>query len=287
MEKIIGLSFERFKKSFLRYFLVYVLSILGTIGVALGTVIIGGILFLIFMALGRPVIPGIIVGTVAAIALFIGLLYISAWIQLAQVLSVVGTDIKEVFDCFKKAKPMVWSFLGFGILSALFFFGLFYTNILLFIPMIVWMIWGSFSAFAFIDGKRGGLTPLWYSRAKVQGHFWKVFLYILVAYAALFVLSSLTVKIDESLAVVNGIVWFLASPFLLAYFYEIYHSLPKPTEVKRPTGWVILSIIGWVLGVALMVFGIISLVSSGSKTWKKSWPTVYRNGVQSVTGATL
>jgi MFS family permease len=257
MEKIISLSFNRFKSNFLRYLLVYALSLLSFLAATIALVLTGGLLFLVYNLLGKPLAVGIILGVFYVIGAFFGLIYLGTWVKLSQVFALVkNKEAGEVAECFKNSRSLVFPFIIFGVLNSLFMIGLFYTNILFFIPFIIWAIWGAFSLFSFLDGHRTGLGPLWHSRSKIDMHFGKVLLYFLVFYAVIFVIMGLVAKLGEQLSFVNGIFTFLISPLSICYSYELYLSLPEPAQVSKPKAWLLISLVGWILLVVAIIFSV-------------------------------
>lgn len=259
MEKLFKQAIGRFKTKFLRYFLTYVLGVGISILTVLALLLVAGLFAVIVLLTGKsPIVIGIL-ATIFVLGAILALMYISSWTLLAKLTAIADQKTNDVLDCFRQTRGNVLGFVGFAVLSGLFFLGMAYTNILLFIPALVWSIWGAFAQFAFLEGKRGGLKPLWYSKAKVKGHFGKVFLYLAVIYVSAYIVSFLSIQINEKMVYVNSLLWFLFTPFVLAYLYEIYKSLPEPKEVKAPTGWIVASVIGWVAMTALIVLGISKL----------------------------
>jgi len=268
MEQLIKKGFNRFKKTFLSYFLTYILGVLFVLAFMAVALLAIALLGLLFVVLGKSTLVAVIGGVILGLGFIFGLIYIASWIQLSQTFAIVKTDIKSAVNCYKQSRELVLPFIGFGVLSSFFMIGLFYTTILLFIPLILWAIWGMFAVFAFIDGKRGGLMPLWYSKAKTTGYFWKILLYVTVIYFAFGLISYLTMQINPKYGFFNGLLWFLTTPFLMSYVYELYLSLPEPKEVKQSTGWIMVSVIGWIISVAILGF-IISTSFSNMPKWLK------------------
>lgn len=252
MEKLIKLSLARLKKTLLRYFLVYVLGVLATLAMFLVLGLVAGLFYGLFLLLGKNLILGAILIIVYVLIAIISAIYLSSWLSLAQISTITSDEVKDLTDSFKKTRGLVWPYVGFFMLSCLFGLGIFYLNILLFIPLFLWSIWGAFSIFAFLDNHRGGLTPLWYSKAKIKGHFWKVFLYYAVLYFALIILSSLVMQVDSQYSFVNSLLWFLFMPFMIGFSYELYRSLPEPETVTKPKIWIGLAILGWLLYIVLL-----------------------------------
>jgi len=220
-----------------------------------------GVFFLLYLILAKQLAVAIILGSVFGVGTFALLIYLATWFQLSQVLAITRPELKEVYDCFKESRQLILPFIGFSVLHALFLMGFFLSNIFFFLPYIIWSVWGAFSVFAFLDGKRGGLKPLWYSKARVAGNFFKVLLFIAIAYAALFLLTSIFTQINKDLSVLNTLIWFVATPFLMSYSFEIYRSLPEPKTAKPSTTGIAFSVIGWILNVLLITLAF----SSGFK----------------------
>jgi len=263
MENIIKKAFKRFTTNLLRYFLTYVISfgiaILGL--VALG--ILAGVGIGVYYATGQSNVVGTVLGGVGLLGLAAIIAYLGSWSTLATTFAMVKDDLKDATDAFRQSKPLVMPFLVYGLLSTLFVCGLFYTSILLFIPIILWSIWGAFAVFAFIEGKKGGLMPLWYSKAKVTGNFWKVFGYLVLLNLSILFLSYLFTAVGKNGGSgLSALLWFLAAPFGLSFSYELYKSLPEPTEVKKSTGWIVVSVIGWVF----IVISAVAMMATLPKT---------------------
>jgi hypothetical protein len=270
MEKIIQAAFARFKKSFLRYFLVYVLGILGFSLSVLAILATAGVSFLLYLLLGKSLVAAIILGVFFGLSTLALIIYLSTWFQLSQVMAITKPELKDVYDCFRQSQNLVLPFLGFSILHSLFLMGFFLSNILVFLPFLIWSVWGIFAVYAFLDGKRGGLKPLWFSKARVSGHFFKVLLYFAVVYAALFLTSSLFVQINENLSFLNALIWFVATPLIMSYSYEIYLSLPEPKEAKPSTIGIIFSVIGWGLNLLVIALVLASGVNNLQKLMKNN-----------------
>ncbi len=253
MEKLFKLAWKRFKERFLRYYLVSLLGWGILLVSILGMVMLGGVFYVLFLLLGKSLIIGgsLVMVWVISFLLLIG--YIDGWVKLANVSAIRDGGANSVMGCFGETKGIIIGFLVFEILQALFLTGIFYTNILLLIPAILWSVWGAFSIFAYVEGKRGGLTPLWYSRARVKKSFMRVFISLVVLFLAILMVYFILFRISGKMAFLNGAISFLLGPFITAYVYELYKSLPEADEYKVPSVWVILSIIGWIIIVLVFV----------------------------------
>lgn len=271
MEKIISLAFNRFKQTALRFFLIYIFGILGFLGLTILFGLVATLGFFVFF-LTKQYLIGSIIGVIFLVLVIFAYILLATWVQLAQFYTVMNPSSLKTIDSFKKTKNLIFSYVSFVFLNALFFLGIFYTNVLLFIPFILWTIWGSFVLYAFLEGHRGKLTPLWYSRAKITGRFLKVLSYILVIYVTYGLISVFFIQLDNKVYInFINVLGFLAGPFIASYFYELYLSLPEPTEVKPSFIWIALSIIGWVLFIAVAFAGIKILPNTLPKNWQKTY----------------
>lgn len=253
MEKIIVAAANRFKKRWLRYFLLYLLGILASIALTILLACSGALIFGIYYLLGQNIIVAVILGIGLILAALFAFIYIGTLFNLAQNLALVGENNQEMSLALKTAQPLALPFLVFNALSSLFMLGLLYTGVLLFIPLLLWAIWSSFSLFAFLDNHRGGLKPLWYSRSKVQGHLGKVFLYQSILFIAILLITVLVAQFDSQYQFVNTLVYLFFTPFNICFSYELYRSLPEPTETKTPKVWLALSVLGYVLLILILV----------------------------------
>ena len=254
MEKIINLALNRFKKHWLSYFLIYLLSILAAAALVVLIILAAGLTFGLYWLLGQNTIVAVVLATLFIITSLTAFSYLGSLFNLAKTLVLVEKDHQEINAVLKTAKPLAWPFLVFNVLFNLFIFGLLYTGVFLFIPLILWMVWSSFRVFAFLDNHRGGLKPLWYSRAKVSQNFWKVFLYSLVLFVALMVIMVCLGQLNQEYQFVNTLAVFLFTPFAISFSYELYHSLPEPTELKPAKIWIGLSVVGYLIMAAIFFF---------------------------------
>lgn len=268
MEQLFLKAWGRFKNKFLRYFLITAISLGVYLLLTVLSLLLAGLFFAIFWFSGKSLflIPLLVVPYLAIVVT--GWLYMGSWMELTKIMAVTADDIKDLADTFAKTKPLVWQFLGYGVLSGLFFIGLLYTNFLLFIPAIMWYFWGLFASFSFLEGKRGKLAPLWYSKAVVNQSFGKVFFYVAVLTLASMMLTGAFTYIDDRLAALNTVLWFVSSLFLLSFNYELYRSLPKPKEYRSSRGWLILSVIGWLL-IPFMVITLFGNNQLNLQNWQK------------------
>ena len=94
-----------------------------------------------------------------------------------------------------------------------------------------------------------------------KGHFWGILGRLLLVYVAVYVVMivlSLGAANYRALNLVTFVISLLVGPFVISYMYEIYRNMPKVEEAKASTGWIIASVLGWVL----LVVGIFSSINS-------------------------
>ena len=276
MEKIISQSFTRFKQTALRFFLAYIFGILGFIALTIILAIIAGLGLVIFITT-KQYILGVITGVIFFLLALFFYSYLTTWVGLTQQYIIMNPTSLKTVDSYKKTKKLVFSYIIFNIVNSIFLLGILYTNVLFLIPFILWGVWGSFSIYAFLEGHRGGLAPLWYSRSKVIKHFFKVLLYTLVIYVALFLLARLNFQINQKTNYVN-ILLLLTSPFIASYFYELYLSLPEPKEVIPSKFWLIVSLVGWVLYILIGFSGTTTFLQK----FPKNIPNQYRKELKQI-----
>ena len=261
LEHLFRAAFERTKSRFLSYVLSWLLFYAIGIGAMLAILLIVGLHFLIYAVTKSPVVTGT-VAFISSIAALIGLMYLGAWGTLATTLTLVSEKAISVTDAMKEVRPIIWRYLGFSLLMSLFILGIMSISIFtLFILLFVWMVWGAFSLFIFLEDKKPGLQALWKSKAMTKGHFWGILGRLLLVYVAVYVVMivlSLGAANYRALNLVTFVISLLVGPFVISYMYEIYRNLPKVEEAKASTGWIIASVLGWVL----LVVGIFSSINS-------------------------
>lgn len=259
MEKIITKAWSRFKKNWLKYFLVYILSLLVSVASLVLVVLSIGLAIGAYFLFGQNLAIGLGLGIgLFLVSIFI-LIYFSSLFTLAQNLALIKKNTQNISTIIKTVRPLTLSFVVFNLLSGLFMLGIFYTNILLFVPFILWSVWGLFSTFAFLDGHRGGLAPLWYSRSKVQGNFGKVFSYVLMMVAVFLLIAFFFTQLDSRYQFMNLLSFLFFIPFGICLTYELYLSLPEPTKVKTSIIWIVLSVFGYALIIGAILISIQNL----------------------------
>lgn len=252
IETLFRAAFERTKDRFWSYILTLLLSIgmvlLAVLVIGIGAAINAGII-----GVTQNAAVSITVATISFVAALAGIFYISAWGTLATAYVIIAKEKMGAMEVYKQVQPLVWRYVGFSLLTSLFFIGLVPISIpTLFILLLVWGIWGCLSIFTFLDKKEKGLMPLWESKALVSKRFWGILVRVGVMYILFWIVSVLlTVAAEEYriLSVLNFVFSILIGPFAISYLYEIYKNLSAThTEKAAPAKiWIVISIIGWVL----------------------------------------
>lgn len=261
IENLLRAAFARTKERFLSYLLSLGLS------AAIGC---GGILAL--LVLGVPVALLVSVTKFSAVAIFICVLlaisglialsYLGAWTSLTVVQTLIRDEKNGLIETFREVRPYVWGFVWYHALSCLFFLGLLPWGLLtLFIVPILWAIWGSFGAFVYLQKRKSGLENLWVSKALVSQRFWGIVGREALVLLTIMVIGAL-VSSQPVLATIWGLAQIFTTPFLICFSFEMYRLLPEPPpeKTKTPSGWVVVSALGWVLAIGLIIL-LVSLPS--------------------------
>jgi hypothetical protein len=260
MEILTKKAWSRFKEKFLKYFFTFIISVGIVILAVFGLLLLGVVFFLVYILLDKNPTAGTILAAAYGLLSIATLIYVSSWTNLAKIAAVTDFKAEGAMSVIKQTRKITVGFVIYSILSGLFFFGLFYTNILLFIPLILWSTWRTFEIFAYLEGKQKLLSPLWYSKAKVDTKFWQVFGTLVVLYLALFIVSFSLTALDERMSIFNILMWFFATPFIIAFKYELYKKLPEPKDVKPPKTWLAISALGFAIVIVVTVFSINGVV---------------------------
>lgn len=263
IDSLIQNSWTRYKTYVVKGILTNLLSIGLTILGFIGLMIPGAILFGLGTVTKNPIFY-VLLGIYGIFGLFL-VLYFFSWIGLAYLRIMTQSDPKVgIWQNFVDSRKLVFQYLVFGALSGLFFFGLWYTFILI-VPFILWSIWSSFSSMTFLYEDQGGLKPLWNSKRLLKGRMLAVLGRFLLIWALSIGLTAL-LSMVRALRPFSFIVQIaLVSPFTVGYSFEIYKALKEKnasdqTEVKAGA-WFYLSIIGWVLVVLLGFLSIFKTVN--------------------------
>ncbi len=274
-------AWERFTSRFVKAFLTQLLSF-GLIMLAtLGAFLIIGLLVLIAILIHNPVLYLILAP--AGIVVFLFYIYMASWVSLSYIRILIRDDPQVgIWQNMTDIRPRVMAYFILTLLMVLFVLGFSY---LLFIPAIVWSIWGVFTLFIFLEDGGRGLLPLWKSRQLVKGYFWAV-----VGRLLLFGIASWALVVIFSLNRYTSVISFVLSlvviqPLQIAFNYQIYLVLKKINPIKdKPTGgmWPYLSILGWILSIILIIVTsslLVNAIINLSKNLKQTPSLVKPNSV--------
>ncbi|MFS8158977.1 MAG: hypothetical protein ACMG6E_01965 [Candidatus Roizmanbacteria bacterium] len=186
------------------------------------------------------------------------LAYVMTWFQLVMVDVIINKANHGVKASFASMKHHVIDFFKYNILATIFMIGLFPFGIFTFFAiMILWLFWSSFSAFIFLEQKKRGLEVLWASKVMISQKFWEIALRFVAVTGIIWMISYiLSSSNNAGLHLILFIFDILIAPFMLSYSYEIYKQLDEPKKISEPKLWVGLSVIGWILILAIGLYGI-------------------------------
>jgi len=121
---------------------------------------------------------------------------------------------------------------------------------------VLWLFWSIFIVFAYLEKGKRGMDAIWYSRALTNQRFWPIAGRTVVVLLLLVVVQIvLGMGHNSVLKVLSWFVSMVSSPFILSYYYEMYKNLNQDVKGEKSTGWIIASVIGWIV----IVIGIVSL----------------------------
>lgn len=271
IENLFSKAFSRFKERFLSYLIVNALSWgLGIILVLAGLLMAGVVALVWFVA--KAVIVAAVLGTIAAVVFIVGLIYISAWIQLATVDVLISSKKLPPFDVYKKVKPLIGGYIYFMVVLGLFMLGLLpFTLVSLFIIGILWSLWSIFSVFVYLEKRKKGLENLWASREMVNQKFWPILGVILLVIVLMTLVSIVLVSAKTGFAI-SLVSQLVLTPFIMSLYYELYLTLKTPAKVSKAPVWMALSVIGYVITVLVLVVSVQALGKLGSDFMKKNNP---------------
>lgn len=260
VESLIGVAFKRTKERFLSYFLALVLSFLvcGAIFLVVGlTALILGVVFAVTKSILLLVILALPLGLLAFFASF----YVGVLVQLTLVEVLIQKERIGVMETFGRMRPYVWGYYFYSLFSAIFLFGLLPLGFLsLGIVLFLWSFWNSFGLFVYLEKRKKYLANLWYSRTLINQRFWGIIGRLVLIYAAYYFVIILLFSTQSSLIIgLAGIISWFVGLFITSYTYEMYTLLPEPqTEPKRPTVWIFLSVLGWIVMIVLLILAILA-----------------------------
>lgn len=270
IEGLISWAFNRTKDRFVSYFLALILSFLISLALVVAFLVVGGLTLFLVSLTRQP----LLIGSFAFLLLLLFLLamyYLSSLCTLLTTQVIIQDQKVGVMESLKGVWPAIWGYVWLLFLISLFLMGLLPFGFLtLGVVLILWSFWSSFSVFIFLEKRKGGLYSLWLSKSLIDQRFWGVAGRLLLLNASVIFISLILAASKNSFLEIVSFAWgLLAAPFILSFSYEIYRLLPSPEVVKRPTGWVISSIVGWLL-LFLLVVGLISSVGKLLKDFSPS-----------------
>lgn len=258
IEVLVKQAFARTKERFLSYFLIGVLTYVVFIVLMLAGVL-GGVVVGVLVA-AKVLVVAVVLGMLLGVAFFLLMFYIGSWMSLGAVNIIISKEKMGISASLRYVKPMVWGYIWLNAVVLLFTLGLLpFGLITFFIIPLLWSVWGMFTGFVYLEYQKKGLANLWMSKALVGQKFWGI-----LGRAVLIIVSIWLIQIAlvyggraAGMSGVSGIVSFLVSlftgPFVISFLYEMYANTDKNVAVKSPVGWVVVSVIGYVLIVAFTV----------------------------------
>ncbi|MFA9289278.1 MAG: hypothetical protein ACEQSA_05370, partial [Weeksellaceae bacterium] len=253
-------AFTRTKDRILPYFWTMIISIVMQVALIIGLGLLAGLNALIWMMTQSVPVTGITAFISVLVAIVVGT-YVNAWTSLAIIYSLISPHKLKPGEIFTAMKPLIVRYYWVMGLVGLFFIGLLpFGLITLFIVILVWVIWGAFTVYTVIEYKDQHLGSLWRSKAIVSTRFWAVLLRLIIIYGGFYLIMMVLGMSQESTnsPVVGAIVFILSilsGPFLMSYSYETYRNLEHPETYGKNTVWKALSIIGLILVMAGITFG--------------------------------
>lgn len=224
----------------------------------------GGVLLAHF---SQGVTGFVLLGVLLFLLLF-ALAVLLIWSQTAVVALVVDADL-GIIEAFQRGWkyfwPMTWvlTFLG-GIVLTGFLFGI--------LPGFLFLAWFSFSVFILLEEDRRGLDSLLASREYVRGYG----LNILGKLSVIWIGSLLAALIPF----LGQIISILLAPFFLLFMLHMYHELKEikgTVKIQTTAGgrifWWVLTIIGLVLPIAGLLWGVYLLLGGGPHPAMAPWNT--------------
>lgn len=254
IESLIRSAWKRTLDRFVSYFLAIALSVVIFIAVFLVCGLAAAALIGLSAAISLPQFPFLIVILVSLVG-YLVLLYVGSLSNLLVIEVIIREDKAGVMETLAKVRPLVWDYVWLSFLMSLFLGGLFIWGVLsLFIIFILWSVWGSFMTFVFLEKRKKGLTNLWLSKAMVAQKFWGIVGRLLLVNVAAFIISSILASSKNSVLELGSVlVSLIIQPFLISFSYEMYRIIPDHDTYKSPKGWIVMSVLGWVLGVLAIV----------------------------------
>jgi hypothetical protein len=254
IENLIKSAMSRTKDRFLSFILGLVLCLFMLIAGLVIPGVIGAILIGISYLAKNWALMGFFI-TVLVIVIILVESYIGIWGNLALTKIMTQESKTDLTGAFKKVRPLIWGFFGVKAMAALFIYGLLPFIVLSFgIVGILWWAWMSFIQFAYLEEQRKGLHTVWYSRDLFNQKFWPILGRILLVNSSLLLFQIILNSVDNNVfKLLTGIFYFITTPFIISYNYEIYRNLDHSAEGKKSTPWIVASIVGWIIMIAVLI----------------------------------
>ena len=265
----------RVKKRFVHYIVAVVVS-----GLILAAFTL--ILLCIGLLLGYPLYQAqnwgmltVLVGGILVIAL-VAFGYLTAWIGLGLTKIIMQENPKvDIARSFKSVQPFIHDFFTIQFFMGLFIFGLIPFIVLSFgVVGIIWSVYINFLLFVYLDKKKRGMDNLWLCKAMISPHLWAIAGRIFLLSMIIGIITSIFTAMDSIvLKIVGYAISLLAAPFSLSYHYEIYKNLNEPKTFKRPTDWIIASILGFGLSLVVVIALIFVFIQNGPNSFTQDSQT--------------
>ena len=216
-----------------------------------------------------------VVAALAAIILpvvaLVSALYRNLVGSIASVKSIID-DIKNRKTSINESKKLLTPFIHFITIQSLINIGfLIYIPITLLFAALTMSVWTQFAVFAFIKDEKRGTASIWKGFQMYKENFWYVTGRIFLLQIATIIVSNIGTIIStvmgheqgmKALETIGGlqlltfILSFLLNVYSVAYTYELYKRLKQPETVRVPKIWLAFSILGWLIGLGLIGWGV-------------------------------
>jgi hypothetical protein len=261
-----------------------IIPALASIAFLIIAIIFGGLLAAIAAITNGAYAPiAIVLGVIFGIFAIIALLYLAFWGQIALLYNVGSDETVGAIESYKRTRGKIWDYAWIAFLVGV---STLCGYVLFIVPGIIFSIFFSFAAFAFLFENEKGMNALLKSREYVRGKWWGV-LFRLWAMAGLFVLLSWVFSlfsqgfqaakapgaIQTVIAFIEQITMFILAPLQTVFVYKTFTNLKtvKRDMVFTPSrrtekSIIITGILGGIVLIAAIVLsavGIAALSQSG------------------------
>jgi hypothetical protein len=253
-----------------------------------------------------------LIHTVLNIVLFTLQYLLILWLGLASMITIMKNENIKIADALKSAREIFKSYLWFSFTFIFFYFGIIMlcyfvltiiglagallfpkstvpilvaSSVVSFSIFILWIIWGGFALYVFVDKRYRGLKNLWVSAALINQKFWSyiirallislISLIIYIPYLYIIFKFALSHSFLITIAgyLVTIVSYLTITPFTTAFFYEMYKTLTHPVEIKTPRKWLWAVIISAILSLILGALSIGLLIGA----YGKDLPALLKN----------